>query len=556
MSETLHYERGRRIMSWREVLNRHAQLVNQPGFQPPRRWYHIHRWFTPEEPLVPRTFDGPAFEWGGLALPIDEARCHSLVLGATGSGKSLLLGAAAVGIHAEIRRNPDARAVYYDRKGELLARFMAMSAEPVLIDPFDKRGVGIDFARDATTPSDFQQMAAALIPTAHGKEETFWINAPRSILSAVLENLAHFNPGTWSLGEALRIMHSADRIAEMLGRRLETAEVWNSLRGDAKTEANLMASIVSLLKRFEVVAALWERSSKQLSIREWATRGNGMLLLRSHPNRSEVLEPIYRLILNTLADETLSLPDSTTRRTFVVLDEARSLGRIPTLYALVNEGRSKGVCVTLGSQSIEGLQEVYGEKAAAEILGQLRTKIFLRCDSAHTAKWIEDHIGQVQYLVESVSTNTSRSSGGSPGGSSYTSGSTRAISRRRESLILASEVMKLPPPVPGGVFSLICDVPSLGGIYLGRYLFEDLISRLPASDPKVKSFSPRPKSDQILLAARPEAVEERKAPSRRRLRPTVPPPTAPKSTATADTLLNELERLEREDRSRNEPPKA
>ena len=142
-----------------------------------------------------------------------------------------------------------------------------------------------------------------------------------------------------------------------------------------------------------------------------------------------------------------------------MLDEARSLGRIDSLYAMVNEGRSKGLCVTLGSQSIEGFAEVYGDKVAAEILGQLRSKIFLRCDSFHTAKWIEDHIGQVQYLVESVSTNSSRTSGGSAGGSSRTSGTTRSVSRRRESLIPASEVMSL-PLLCRWVFSLICDVPN------------------------------------------------------------------------------------------------
>lgn len=551
MSETLHYERGRRIMSWWEVLNHHSQLVNRPGFLPTRRWYHVHRWWTPDEPLIPRTFDGPAFEFAGLQLPLDEARCHSLLLGATGSGKSTLLGAASIGILAEIQRNPDARALYYDRKGELLARFAAMGAEPVLIDPFDSRGVGVNFANDITTPADFLQMAEALVPSKGDKEESFWANATRAVLAAVIESAAHFCPGKWTLADLLRIMSSGRRIEEFLGRRPETADIWKNLRGDAKTEANLMASFASLLKRFEVVAALFERATTHISIREWAARGNGILLLRSHPNRSEVLEPIYHVILNTLADEALSLPDSHTRRTFIVLDEARSLGRIDSLYAMVNEGRSKGLCVTLGSQSIEGLQEVYGDKVAAEILGQLRSKIFLRCDSFHTAKWIEDHIGQVQYLVESVSTNSSRTSGGSAGGSSRTSGTTRSVSRRRESLILASEVMSLPPPVPGGVFSLICDVPNLGGVFFARYDFDELIARIPAPDLNVRAFCPRPRTDQFLQADGTAVPKATRKPRRR-----LPKELPPKVLSAGDALLNELERLEREENSSNPPPES
>jgi type IV secretory pathway TraG/TraD family ATPase VirD4 len=546
MSETLYYERGRQILSWREVLNNHAKLVHQPGFLPDRRWYEFRRWFKPDEPLVLRSFDGPAIEFAGLRLPMDETRCHGLVLGATGSGKSILLSLASVGMVEEVKRNPDARALFYDRKGELLPQLAGMGIEPVLIDPFDERGVRIDFARDIRSPADCEQMAAAFVPKASDGQDPFWSRSTRAVFAAVVQSLMQSKPGQWTLADVLRAMSSAEEIEKCVGRYPETAIVWKNVRGEAKTEANLLASFMSFLKRFQVVAALWERPGPSISLRDWSRSGNQVLVLRSHPNHSEVLAPIHRLILDLVADETLSLPDSNTRRTFMVLDEFRTLGRVESAMMMANEGRSKGTCLFIGSQSVEGLQEVYGEKGASELLGQIRSKVFLRNDSSATARWVEEHIGQVQFWVESVSRQSSYGDGKS------TSGVTRSYSRRRESAILASEIMKLPPPMPGGSLTLINDVPGIGGVFVTKYDFDEMVSRLPKPRPGFAPFVPRPVADQF-FKLEPETASPTSPtgkPTRRRRQPTKPQahPTDP------NVMIDELLRLDREEDASNEKP--
>ena len=536
MSENLYFERGRRILSWRELLNNHARLVNKATFRRPRRWFDIHLWMKPDEALIPRVPDGPTFEWSGLHLPISEAKHHFFVVGGIGSGKSLLLGTAMNGLLQEVARNPDARAFIYDLKCELLPQIVAMGHKPIVLDPFDKRGVAIDLAADIQTPADAQQLAAALVPTGEEGHDTFWVNATRLVLAAVIESMAHFYPGRWSLARVLRTMRSPEAISELLERRVHTAHIWRNCRGEARTEANLMASFTSFLQRFEVIAALWEKTKTKISIREWASTGGGILLAPNHPRYREVLAPIHRLLLNIIADESLSLPDSNQRKTFIMLDEFRGIGRIDSLYALANEGRSKGVCLFVGTQSVEGVHEVYGTELGNELMGQLRSKVFLRNDSQVTAKWIEDHIGQVQYIVESISRTWTSSK------NDFSRGATTNISRRRESLILASEIMKLAPPGPGGHFTLLNDLPCLGGVFFTHYRFEDLIARIPILTTKVAAFIERPKKDQ-LLGDEGEAALPKSGTKLPKLS------TSPKELTSGGEmdLLKELERLESEE---------
>lgn len=492
MPENLYYERGRQFLSWRELLNSHARMIGQPTFKPSKRWYQFRRWFKPDEALIMRRPEGPSFYWGGFLLPWSEATTHFLVLGATGSGKSLLFLNLMEGVLPQLNKLPDHRAFIYDAKCELLPRLIAMGLNPMIFDPYDERSVGWDLAADIRTPAEAQQLAKSMVPSVEDGKDSFWINSTRIVLAAVVESFAFFAPGRWTLRDVLLTMRSPDRITDLLDRRPETAHVWKNCQGDEKTRLNLLASFTSHLQRFEVVAALFEKAKVKFSLLKWVKESGGILLVPNHPRYRATLGPIHRLLFDRITDEVLELPNSDQRRTFFLLDEIRSLGRVENLFHLSNEGRSKGVCLVVGSQSIEGIHQVYGEKLGNEILGQLRGKTFLRTDSHTTASWIESHIGQVQYLVEQISHSTGYSDGKTNRSTSV------SHSRRRESLIFGSEIMKMATPKPGGVFNLVNDLPSLGGCFVTTYGFEQLIGGLTPPKPGVAAFVERDVQHQVL----------------------------------------------------------
>lgn len=512
MSEQLQYERGRVFLPWHEVSNRSARLLNEPLPYPPIekppgikfwKWGWLQK-FLPKRfrtkaalvpipvPATPPPEPLPSIWWGGILLPLPNVTRHFIISGVTGAGKSTLIQKFFQSVVPHLNRLPDQRCFVYDNKRELYSRFQNMGIEvPVhLLDPFDLRGKAWRISADIRTPAEAQQVAAALVPAAKDKEETFWVEATRGILAAVIENLIELAPGQWTLRDALLAMRSRERLSFLLGRKPETAWLWQIYSGDERTLSNLLSSFASRLQRYNVVAALWEHAQEKLSLREWVT-DKSVLIVPNHPRFREALRPVHQLLFDFVADQILSQPDSRERKSWFVLDEVRDMGRLGNLFHMANEGRSKGVALVLGIQAVEGLYELYGQNGAHEVLAQMRHKTFLQCDSG-TAQWAEQHFGEVQWRV--LSETYSRNHGGKDGPSGSTSSST---ARRRESALLASEVMQLPSAVPGGKVEMVNDVPMIGS-YSCWNDFDWLLGELRPAHPNVPNSMERPGEQQQL----------------------------------------------------------
>lgn len=542
MSETLQYLRGRRWSSIREVINNHAAYIGEPTFPPPKRWYQVHRWLTKvEEPFV-RTPSVPHYHWAGLPFPMDRTVGHFLAVGSSGSGKSIQFEILRMGLCSAIPTCPDLRILEIDNKGEALARYAARGIQAKLIDPFDARGWAWDMRRDLHSTADCRQVAACVIPERRGDKDSFWTAACRNVVTGVLDVLRQEHEEECTFANFLRILRDPRRIEAILCLRPETTLLWENTRGDERTFANLMASLTSYLTPFEPIAAQWEKSKESFSITDWVRTPGQVLLLRDHPRFSETLKPIHRLIFDLSAKQVLSLPDSFDRHVWYLVDEAIALGRLDNLAHIANLGRSKGVHLVIGIQSVEGWHHEYGRENGDQILGQFRNRIYLRTDSASTARWIEESIGAVEYLVRTETRG--HSSGGGPKGGT-TINTSVSHSRRRESLILASEILRIPPPGPGGQLPLIADLAEIG-LFRMTVDFDVVIRSLGAPDPNTPRFIERAPVDQILGDFTPEQARRllpASAMKRSRKRSKPAPPEPPTDPASEDPFLDELERL-------------
>jgi hypothetical protein len=234
---------------------------------------------------------------------------------------------------------------------------------------------------------------------------------------------------------------------------------------------------------------LWGRCKESFSLKEWLGGRGGILLVRNHADLSAALAPIHRLLFYLAARRTLALPDSRDRHIWWFLDEVRSLGKLEYLFDLANLSRSKGCHLVLAAQSVEGLHHVYGKEHGEEVLGQMKNKIYLRVSSQLTAEWIERQIGQVQYLVEQINHGSGWSDG------KRNTNTTVSHSRRRESLVMASEILNMPPPRPGTYFSAIHDMPDVG-LFVNSVGFEQVIAGQPKPRADVPQFVERPAKHQ------------------------------------------------------------
>ena len=485
-----YYQRGRRILSFPEAANRAAialgEFIPYPALPPWWRrcltfvWLLLRLGRKPSLPAPPPP--NPRYLWwAGLHHPLDEATGHFLVLGGTGSGKTKIIDSAVESFLAHFRPGSDQRAFIFDLKREQYSRLMNLdlTVPVVLADPFDQRGSAWDMAADVTSSAETRQCAACLVPEGRNESDKFWTNSTRNILAAVMENLAELNPGKWTLRDVLLVMRSRERLAHFLEARPETAHLWAEATKDERTTSNLMASFNAQLSKFETVATLWAQCPRKFSLKQWV-KADSVLLVTSHPKFSAVLQPIHQVLIELAGDLVLSEPDSRTRRTWFVLDEARELGRV-RLNQLANLGRSKGVSLILGLQSVEGFYEACGgsEHLAHEILGQLRNVTCLRGNSPTTAAYVEKYFGTVEWLVEKVTHSTGYSAKG--GASSNTSTDHSTV---REAALMASEIMSIAPPSERQPVVLFNDVPTIG-CYVAAIPLQEFLQRLRPPHPTI-----------------------------------------------------------------------
>ena len=97
--------------------------------------------------------------FGGLQLPAAAAEFHFLVMGATGSGKTLTIRFL---MQSVFQKANGCRALLYDAKRDLILILDGMGvpkSKIKIFNPFDDRSVAWDMAADITSPATAWQLA-------------------------------------------------------------------------------------------------------------------------------------------------------------------------------------------------------------------------------------------------------------------------------------------------------------------------------------------------------------------------------------------------------------
>lgn len=449
-----------------------------------------------------RAEDDPGLWWGMMRLPSRVATSHFAVVGSTGSGKTLSIRFLMQSVLPFIGTGKDQRALIYDAKQDMLSILAGINppCDVVILNPFDKRGVAWDMAKDITAPATAQQIAMILIPENKHAAQPFFADAARHLLSGVLISFIKKCPEKWTFRDVLVALKSKERLKKVLLATPETSDLVEQYFSDETTARNVMSTVATKMQHYEFIAAAWERSERAISLREWLT-GEFILVLGNDEATRTALDAINQVIFKRLSELILAQTESETRRTWVFLDELRQAGRLEGLSSLLTKGRSKGASVILGYQDIEGLREVYGYQLANEIAGQCANKAILRCDSADTARWASALFGEREVLERRESLNQSSSSTSnsySLGGSS-TSGSSTQTSEQvlKREVVLPSEIMDIAPTTPENGLSGYYLTPLVGAYFVkasGEWVANDLLPR----NTDVLDIDPRDEADQYL----------------------------------------------------------
>lgn len=454
------------------------------------------------------TKEATGLRWGNQLVTPSGATQHFLAVGTTGSGKSLVQRLLMKDALADIKTGSDSRALIFDAKNDIVPflKHSGVACPIYTLNPFDARAdvptaVRWDIGADITSPARAMNLAASLIPSEKGGSNQYFTDAARQVLSGAIESMIRNSPGVWTFSDFVYATLSMDRLQRVLDRDADGRDVLANFFGDERTAYQVFTTVVSRMNYFRPVAALWQRCERSLSLRDWL-RDESVLLLGMNASSQMALNAINEIIFRVVVEEIDAQLDSRHRRTWVWIDEARLSGPIlrgPLLPYLAVKGRSRGACLVLAFQDIEGFREAAGTRIANEIIAQCSHKALLRLESDESASWASRTIGQYETLDTMQSNPMMLSRGGS-----------RSEQVARRDAVMASEFYGIPSTSAEhglcGYFitaqsgAVRCTVP---GTILRRVFTDDKADQAyafvasPESDQWLKPWGP---DDEIRLA--------------------------------------------------------
>ncbi len=489
----------------------------------------------------PPTPDGkvviPQICWAGLPSPLHRANLHYLIAGVPGTGKTfsirlLLQSIFSAKISGQLPGSD--RAVIYDPKQEFypVLRGMGVGAEKVkILNPFDARCHPWDLAADYTNPAEAFQLARTMIPTPEQHSQPFFPKSAAALLAAVISVYMRRKPGAWDLADVVMACLTPGTLQKILGSDPKNPFVsvaLNFLEEDT-TRNNILAELSSHIFEFLPIAACWRTAKNAgktpVSVSAFLARPDEIVLLGANQTHSEALSAVNRLLLKRLAEQTLDyVADGqweAMNRTWLVLDEARELGKVPGLADFINKGRSRGVCAVLGFQDFAGMKHAFGENVAHELTATCAHKLFLRL-GAESAEWASRSIGKAEVRETQFSrsagtnfgANASESQGTNWGGMrggfasqsqgvqmNFSQNITSSTTIRETDAVMASEIGHLPAfEEGGGLRGFMCQNAGeneLAQVHCVAVPREFFARMMPASDDP--GFVARPGAEQDLF---------------------------------------------------------
>lgn len=295
----------------------------------------------------------------GVQLSKTMDTTHTFIVGASGSGKTVLCRALLTSIRLQKKR-----AIIYDVSGEFTKNFYHPDKD-IILNPLDKRTARWDLWLDCKRSEHFHSLAEALIPIEVRGSEDFFIKAARTVLANIAERMSHgVNPLLENLLELLLTADFSTLIEQVKGT--EAAALLNKEGG--RTAASVRAVIAANIKSMSYLQTV----GQSFSIRDWVreeTHPSGFIFITSNDEQLPLLKPLITLWVNIATNAILSLEPARNRRIYLLIDELSSLNRVPALHPFLAQGRKYGGGAILCTQGYSQMVDSLGDKETKALAG-------------------------------------------------------------------------------------------------------------------------------------------------------------------------------------------
>ena len=436
-----------------------------------------------------RKQDPGGIEWGGVPIPRSLENRHFLLIGSTGTGKSV-----AIKTMLDVLRERGDKAVLADSGGEFCQRYF--KAGDVVINPFDERCAPWSPLAEMAGPWDADLIAKSLIPTGDAQAAE-WNHYGQQFLSGVLLRL--WEQGGTN-GDLARLATSAslDELRDLL-EGLPAASLL------AKGNERMFGSVRGIVgSRLGVLPYLPASAGRDgFSIRKYlAGGGSGWLYLTYRDDQLRALAPLIGSLLDLSSLGVLSLTPDEQRRVWLIADELDSLGNVDGLLPFLTKSRKYGGAAVLGIQSIAQLRERYGPNGAVTLANCCGTWLALKNADPETCEFVSKFLGDEE--IRRVT------NGGSDSGESWSEQITTSrlvMPSQIQSLEVNHGYLNISGPLPCCGISL--SLPAHRKQAVPAFVAKEHVASVPAPKPTPTLTHAPAKQPEPELVAERQAEQER-----------------------------------------------
>jgi len=338
----------------------------------------------------------------------DELSKHILLVGGTGCGKTTLF----YHFVDQIRRSMtmDDVMIVFDSKGDFYSQFfkpsdLVIGNSKQYADKSALWNIYKEMLADGWEDKDFILNAQEICKSffeerTKNTTNAFFPNAARDLLAAIIISVIRAGKQDNSLrseifynSELKALLDSCDvaKIIEILEGHVDLQSVRSYIEGDGTQSQGVLSEMFSVMREI-FIGVFAEKGG--FSIREFVRKkGNKTLFIEYDLAIGSMLTPIYRLMFDLALKEALGR-NKTQGNVYLICDEFKLLPHLQHIDDGVNFGRSLGVKVMAGIQSIEQLFEIYGKSRGMNIAAGFASLFAFRANDVSTREYVSGLFGK------------------------------------------------------------------------------------------------------------------------------------------------------------------
>jgi len=334
---------------------------------------------------------------------------HTMLIGGTGCGKTTLFYHFVSQIKNSM--TSDDVMIIFDSKGDFHSRFFNKATDLVIGNSRQYSSESAlwniykEILADGWEERDFtintQEICKSFFEErTKNTTNVFFPNAARDLLAAVI--IAFIREGKKDpavkkeffynnkLKEFLDISDT-QMIKDLLADSPDANAVLSYIGGENAQSQGVLSEMYSIVR--EILIGVFADKGA-FSMREFVrNKGNKTLFIEYDMSIGSMLTPVYRLMFDLALKEALGR-NKPQGNVYLICDEFKLLPHLHHIDDGVNFGRSLGVKVFAGIQSIEQLYEIYGESRGRNIAAGFSSVYAFRSNDSATRNYVSGIFGK------------------------------------------------------------------------------------------------------------------------------------------------------------------